>query len=55
MHVLREEIGERAFWEGLRRYTRDNAGRGVRSRDLQTAMEASAGYGLQAVFDRWVY
>lgn len=55
MHVLREEIGERAFWEGLRRYTRDNAGRGVRSRDLQTAMEASAGHGLQALFDRWVY
>lgn len=52
---MREEIGERAFWEGLRRYTRDNAGRGVRSAHLQTAMERAAGHGLQLLFDRWVY
>ena len=55
MHTLREELGERAFWDGLRRYTRDNAGRGVRSADLQTAMERSAGRSLQSLFDRWVY
>jgi aminopeptidase N len=55
MHVLREEIGERAFWDGLARYTRDNAGRGVRSADLQAAMERSAGRALQPLFDRWVY
>ena len=55
MHMLREEIGERAFWDGLRRYTQDNAGRGVQSRDLQMAMEATASHSLQALFDRWVY
>ena len=55
MHALREEIGEQAFWDGLRRYTRDNAGRGVRSADLQAAMERSAGRTLQPLFDRWVY
>ena len=55
MHVLREELGERAFWNGVRRYTRDNAGRGVHSADLQAAMERSAGRSLQPLFDRWVY
>lgn len=55
MHALREDMGERAFWNGLRRYTQDNAGRGVRSGDLQNAMERSAGRSLQLLFDRWVY
>jgi aminopeptidase N len=55
MQTLREDLGERAFWDGLRRYTRENAWRGVRSRDLQAAMEASAGRSLQPLFERWVY
>lgn len=55
MDALREELGERAFWDGLRRYTRDNAGRGVRSADLQAAMERSAGRSLQTLFDHWIY
>jgi aminopeptidase N len=55
MQALREDIGERAFWNGLRRYTQDNAGRGVRSADLQIAMERSAGRSLKLLFDRWVY
>jgi len=55
MHALREAMGERAFWDGLRRYTTTNAGRSVKARDLQTAMEAGAGRSLQALFDAWVY
>ena len=55
MHALREDMGERAFWDGLRRYTQDNAGRGVRSVDLQLAMERSAGRSIKPLFDRWVY
>lgn len=55
MHALRTEMGEAAFWGGLRRYTRDNVGRGVRSADLQAAMEASAGRSLKGIFDQWVY
>ena len=55
MHTLREVIGDDAFWDGLRRYTRDNAGRAVRSADLQIAMERSSGRSLQSLFDHWVY
>jgi aminopeptidase N len=53
--ALRDDLGEAVFWAGLARYTRDNAGRAVRSSDLQAAMEASAGRSLQPLFDRWVF
>ena len=55
IEALRNELGEPMFWAGLARYTRDNAGRAVRSFDLQAALEASAGRSLQPLFDRWVY
>jgi aminopeptidase N len=55
MDTLRVDIGESAFWAGLRGYTRANAGRNVTARDLQAAMEASAGRSLSALFDAWVY
>ncbi len=55
LDLLRREMGEDAFWSGLQIYTRDNWGRPVTSRELQAAMEAAAGKGLAAFFDRWVY
>jgi len=55
MHALRQELGEAAFWQGLRRYTQANAGRSVRAADLQQAMEGAAGVNLQRLFERWVY
>jgi aminopeptidase N len=53
--TLRDALGERAFWDGLRLYTRANAGRSVRAADFQAAMEAGAGRSLQPLFDAWVY
>jgi len=55
MHALRQELGEAAFWQGLRRYTQANAVRSVRAADLQQAMEGAAGVNLQRLFERWVY
>ncbi len=55
MSVLRIEMGEEAFWNGLRRYTIANAGRGVTSRDLQSAMQASTERDLKGLFDAWVH
>jgi aminopeptidase N len=55
MSVLREEMGDAAFWNGLRGYTVANAGRNVTSRDFQAAMQASTERNLQALFDAWVY
>src|SRR5690606_41540604 len=52
---LRNELGEDAFWRGLSRYTRENAGRAVESADLQRAMEGASGRDLGALFAAWVY
>ncbi len=53
--ALRRELGDTAFWDGLRRYTRAQFGRSVTARDLQASFEAAAGRSLQPLFDAWVY
>lgn len=55
MGHLRETLGERAFWLGLRRYTHAHAGRTVTSADLQRAMEAASARDLDPLFTEWVY
>ena len=55
MDALRSELGEQAFWDGLRRYTQAHAGGSVASRELQIAMEQTAGRKLDVLFDTWVY
>ena len=53
--ALRREVGEAAFWDGLRRYTRAQFGRSVTAGDLQASFEASAARSLKPLFDAWVY
>ena len=53
--ALRTELGEAAFWKGLRDYTRANAGRSVTARDLETAFEAASGRDLSPMFRQWVF
>jgi aminopeptidase N len=55
MDHLRTQLGETAFWEGLRAYTRKHAGRTVVSMDLQRAMEDASGRDLLPTFANWVY
>jgi aminopeptidase N len=55
LHELRETLGDRAFWDGIRRYTRANAGKSVTTGDFQQAMEQSAGRSLSDFFATWVY
>jgi aminopeptidase N len=55
LHRLRDEIGDDAFWAGLRRYTLSNWGRSVTTPDFQAAMEQTVGHDLGAFFARWVY
>jgi aminopeptidase N len=57
LHLLRREIGDTAFWEGLRTYTRTAAAAGgsVRTRDLQKGMEQAGGRDLGWFFDQWAY
>jgi aminopeptidase N len=55
MHLLREQLGDDAFWRGLRMYTRKHWGKSVTSRDVQEAMQQASGKDLTAFFRQWVY
>jgi aminopeptidase N len=55
LHLLRENLGDRPFWTGLRDYTRRYAGKSVLTADFQTAMEKSSGRNLSEFFATWVY
>ena len=55
MDHLRKAVGEAAFWDGLRTFTRRHAGKTVTSRDFQAAMEQASGRDLRASFEEWVY
>jgi len=55
LHLLRLELGERAFWEGLRQYTRAYFGKSVTTPDFQAAMEHASGRSLNEFFGKWVY
>jgi aminopeptidase N len=55
MHLLRGQLGDDAFWLGLRRYTQKHWGKSVTSRDVQEAMQQASGKDLTAFFAQWVY
>jgi len=55
MHLLREEMGEDAFWKGLRSYTKKYFGKSVVTSDFKTAMEEASGRKLDDFFAKWVY
>lgn len=54
LHVLREEIGERAFWNGIRLFTRRHFGKSVVTSDFVAAMEEANGKSLKQFFAKWV-
>ncbi|MDN5215738.1 M1 family metallopeptidase [Fulvivirgaceae bacterium BMA12] len=55
LHLLRNKLGEDAFWKGIRIYSRSNFGKSVVSADLQQAMEEASGGSLETFFKKWVY
>lgn len=55
LHLLRERIGDDAFWEGLRLYTRSHMNQFATSKDMQVAMERASRKNLAAFFDEWVF
>lgn len=54
LHLLRETLGEKPFWRGIRAYTRAHDGRSVTTSDFRTAMEAASGRDLSGFFNQWV-
>jgi aminopeptidase N len=55
LHMLRETVGDSAFWKGVNIYLNKHKFDLVISSDLQAAMEEASGQKLQWFFDQWVY
>ncbi len=55
LHRLREELGDKLFWKGIRLYTSRFWGKSVRSKDLQDCMEKASQRRLDRFFNTWVY
>lgn len=54
LHMIRGELGDADFFEGIRRFYRDYAGRSVLTEDLQRVMEQVSGRDLQPFMDQWL-
>ena len=55
LHLLRGELGERAFWAGIQLYTRKYFGKSVTTPDFQKMMEQASGKDLTHFFSKWIY
>ncbi|MCA1557991.1 MAG: hypothetical protein LC731_05555, partial [Acidobacteria bacterium] len=55
LNLLRYELGEKAFWRGVRLYTSRNFNRSVVTGDLRKAMEEASGKSLTRFFEQWIY
>jgi aminopeptidase N len=55
LHLLREEMGDRAFWNGIKIFTRRHFGKSVVTTDFVAAMEEANGKSLREFFAKWVY
>lgn len=55
LHMLRHEIGEAAFREGIKKYLTDNQFRAAEVDHLRLAMEAVTGRDLHPFFNQWYF
>ncbi len=54
-YMLREKLGDKLFWESLKKYSLTYKGQSVTTKNLKITFEQVAGTDLTAFFDRWVY
>lgn len=54
-HLLKIELGEAAFWKGIKYYAQTYCGQSVTTKDFQLAMEKSSQKSLDGFFKKWVY
>jgi aminopeptidase N len=55
LHTLRRELGDEAFFAGVKRYLTVNKHRPVETQDLVKAMTEASGVNVQPFFDQWIY
>ena len=55
LHMLRSNLGDAAFFRGIRAYYEAHKSSVATTEDLRAALEKSSGKDLRAFFARWVY
>lgn len=55
LHLLRQEVGDEAFWNGIKSYSQQYVGKSVETRNFQQAMEKATNGNLDVFFNEWVY
>lgn len=55
LHMLRHEVGDKAFFAGLKHYLKTNAYSSVEVHDLRLAMEKVTGRDLNWFFNQWFF
>lgn len=55
LHMLRNYVGDEAFWAALNKYLRDNAYTAVEADELRLAFEDVTGEDLNWFFDQWFF
>jgi aminopeptidase N len=55
LHMLRSQLGDEAFFKGLRDYYNAHKEANATTEDLRSALEKASGKDLKAFFARWVY
>ena len=55
LHMLRKQLGDDLFWEGIRTYYAAYTHSNAYSDDLRQVLENVSGRELETFFDQWVY
>jgi aminopeptidase N len=55
LHMLRRQVGDDTFWEGIREYYRQYRDATALTGDLQRVMEDLSGQDLECFFQQWAY
>jgi aminopeptidase N len=55
LYMLRRQLGEDAFYAGLKHYLEANRGRNVTTADLTKALEEATHTNVDAFFKQWIY
>ena len=55
LHMLRSQLGDSAFWKGIRIYYARYAGKNASTEDLQKVFEEVSGGSLSQFFKQWLY
>ncbi len=55
LHMLRELVGDEAFWEGIRDYYARHRNGSATTADFRRAMEEASGSDLESFFEQWLH